>query len=470
MSGRILALGFALTFSLSALAANHGLWYQQRSLLLQSDRIEAQALRLRVDGTLRTQEVAFFDQKLDHAAPNSPTFKQRFFVDSQYAAGTRAPVFYVICGEWNCGGTGSYSFIEAFAKKFRAHLIALEHRYYGESLPTRKLSSVALAHLNLAAAIADLARFQRHLMATRGFTGKWIAVGGSYAGTLAAFYREKHPELVAGALASSAPIFMKNEFREYDAHVAKVVNGSTCGDAVRKAVTLIEGRLATWEGALALKKQFKATKLTNDEDFLYVVADMLAAAVQYGRDRAFCATLTGSADLVDGYARAGLAALSAIGATPFDISLAAAARVDVTPNDNMRQWLWQSCREFGWFQVANGSGRDTSRSSRIDLGYHEEICDRLYRLPMGADGALNGEWYEPLLRPETARIIFTNGSNDPWLTLSLVDGGSPANPGLDLLMLAGSAHCNDLTLATNLPSVMNAHAKIEGIMRSWLAE
>jgi hypothetical protein len=468
MSLKNLGIGLTLTLSFNAFALNTGHYFHQQSLLMQSNQSKGQALKLRADGSMRAAEIGFYNQKLDHKSAQSETFKQRFFVDSQYAADANSPVFYIICGEWNCAGTGSYSFVENVAKKMKAHLVALEHRFYGESMPTNDLKPEALTNLSLQAAIDDLATFQKHMMENRSLSGKWIAVGGSYAGTLAAFYREKHPELVVGALASSAPVFMKNSFSEYDAHVAKVINKSSCGDKVREAVKLIEEKMSTPEGSLAVKTQFKATNVKNDGDFLYVVADMLAAAVQYGRDKVFCNALTSNSDLIAGYAQGGLSVLNSMGTTPFEISLAVAEREVVTADDNMRQWMWQSCSEFGWFQVANGTGTETSRSAKIDLPYHDEVCNRLYKAPMGVDGALNEEWYFPLSNPETSRIIWTNGSNDPWLTLSITSDGRASLPHYDILMMEGAAHCNDLRLATNLPSVLAAHAKMETIFADWL--
>ena len=462
-----LALGWTLVLSFSAAAMNHGIFYHKQSLLMQSNDPRGQALKLRADGSMRSEEVGYYKQRLDHTDPTSATFNQRFFVDSQYAISPSAPVFYIICGEWNCAGTGSYSYVESLAKKFNAHLVALEHRFYGESLPTRNLRATNLEHLHLQAAIDDLATFQKHMMKERGFNGRWVAFGGSYAGTLAAFYREKHPELVAGALASSAPVLMKNEFFEYDAHVAKVVNKTSCGNKIRQAVKLIEKRLKTSESAKEVKALFKASNVVHNGDFLYVVADMLAAAVQYGRDKVFCNALEGSQDLVEGYAKGGLSVLSSMGTSPYEISLAVAEREIVTPEDNMRQWMWQSCQEFGWFQVANGTGSDTSRSSQIDLAYHDEVCKRLYQKPMGVDGALNADWYYPLANPETSRIIFSNGSNDPWLTLSIIQGGELVNPSFDLFMMAGAAHCNDLN-RSNLSSVLGAQGQMATIIAEWI--
>lgn len=466
MSFKKFALGLTLIFSSSAFALNTGFQFHKQSILMQSTSSLGQALKLRADGTMRSNEISYYAQKLDHKSSNPETFKQRYFIDSQYAVDSNSPVFYIICGEWNCAGTGSYSFIENVAKKMKAHLVALEHRFYGESMPTNNLKPENLQHLDLQSAIDDLATFQKFMMDNRGLTGKWIAVGGSYAGTLAAFYREKHPELVVGALASSAPVLMKNSFSEYDAHVAKVINKSSCGDKVRETIKLIEAKMITAKGAAEIKELFKASDVKNNIDFLYVVADMLAAAVQYGREKIFCDALISQPDLIAGYAKGGLAVLSAMRATPFEISLAVAEREVVTADDNMRQWMWQSCREFGWFQIANGKGVDSSRSARIDLRYHNKVCNRLYNISMGNDGALNEEWYLPLFNPETSRIIFSNGSNDPWLNLSVND--LSGNQEFDILLMEGAAHCNDLKLATNLPSVIAAHARMEKIFSEWL--
>ena len=114
-------LAFILAFSsaLNSFAMNHGFSYHKSSLF-------DVARKLRVDGTMRSEEIGWYNQKLDHADDaSSETFKQRYFVDSQYAEGPLSPVFYIICGEWNCGGTGSYSFIENVAKNSHRELLSI---------------------------------------------------------------------------------------------------------------------------------------------------------------------------------------------------------------------------------------------------------------------------------------------------------------------------------------------------------
>ena len=41
------------------------------------------------------------------------------------------------------------------------------------------------------------------------FTGPWIAFGGSYPGSMAAWLREKFPHLIAGSVSSSGPLEAK---------------------------------------------------------------------------------------------------------------------------------------------------------------------------------------------------------------------------------------------------------------------
>ena len=58
-------------------------------------------------------------------------------------------------------------------------------------------------------ALNDIATFVESMQDLNDFTGPWIAFGGSYAGSLAAWAREKYPHLIHAAVASSAPLLAK---------------------------------------------------------------------------------------------------------------------------------------------------------------------------------------------------------------------------------------------------------------------
>ena len=64
-------------------------------------------------------------------------------------------------------------------------------------------------------AIADVAYFIESMNREHHLPGgtKWIVLGCSYAGSLAAWVRMKYPHLVFAAYASSAPVLAKADFK-----------------------------------------------------------------------------------------------------------------------------------------------------------------------------------------------------------------------------------------------------------------
>ncbi len=421
-----------------------------------------------------------FVQKVDHfSTTDQRTFRQRFFIDSSYAKSPadRAPVLFLICGESTCGGANSSEMVNQLAKKIGAHRVALEHRYYGYSQPFKTLESDHLIYLSMAQAIEDLAAFQKFAMMNLNLRGKWVAVGGSYPGEVSAFYRMKHPELVAGALASSAPVIAKDKFEEYDLHVAQV-SGPSCLNAIQTAYRDIELRLTSAASARAVKRLFNAELINNDVDFLYVVADMAAVAIQYGFQNTFCDQLQdgmSKGKVVEAYAKAGIDLFGRFGISPVQASFQGAESVD--PEDylgwaGMRSWMYQSCTEFGYYQVAYSDRAMAARSSRISLSYHHNVCNRLFGISRPVDvRKTNAQYYQQLFNSNVRNIYFTNGANDPWSLLSITSANPDAstNPGLRFFTIADASHCEDLgsRMSVYLDQARNLFVQNLG---QWLSE
>lgn len=418
----------------------------------------------------------WFDQKLDHFSKSDQrTFKQRYFVDSTFAKGTTAPTIFYLCGEGTCEGATNTELVNSIAKKYGAHRVALEHRYYGYSHPFKKMDSVNLKFLSMNQAIEDLASFQRYAQVQFGMKGKWITVGGSYPGELSAFYRLKHPELVAGALASSAPVIAKDDFFEYDRHVAKVA-GVDCLKAIQAAVLDTEAKLKSPSSALAVKKLFKAEMIRNDTDFLYVLADMAAVAIQYGYQKQFCDKVENglkSGKVTESYAEIGNTLFANFGITSLQDSFQGAESTN--PADylgwaGMRSWMYQSCTEFGFYQISNPNQAESSRSTQISLPYHHSVCKRLFGINKPVNVAkTNAQFYNQLFDAGTKNIYFTNGANDPWSNLSITEKNPNAgsNPGLKFFTISGASHCDDLgnRMSTALGE---ARSQFDQLVSEWL--
>ena len=116
---------------------------------------------------------------------------------------------------------------------------------------------------------------------------QWVVIGGSYAGSLAAWFRARFPALAVGAYASSAPIEPIDNYTQFDQQLQRALS-PPCKARVRA----MNGRLGATlggggESAARLKALFDAGKLS-DADFAYLAADSVAIAVQYGQKGKLC--------------------------------------------------------------------------------------------------------------------------------------------------------------------------------------
>lgn len=428
--------------------------------------------------TAKTIKQFNFDQLIDHNDPSVGTFSQRYFIDETYGKEDDAPVFYYICGEWTCSKRDISGAIRTHAQKYHAKLIALEHRYYGKSLPFKSFSTHDLRYLTTEEAIEDLAYFQRQISKEKNWTGTWIAFGGSYPGSLSAYYRLKHPELVAGALASSAPVMAKEEFFEYDAHVAQVT-GPKCTALMQEVVSKIEATLTNKEAFDQIKTLFQASDVQDPVDFLYLVADIGAGAVQYGKKDAFCKALSSSETPLQGYANFTINFFKETNTTA--VQLTAQGLMSENPSDykengsaGFRQWYYQSCIEYGYWQIANMDRTNSTRSALINLDYHHQLCQRLFKLDKPSNtNLINNSFYFPLMNQSVTNIYFTNGEQDPWSKLSMMKkNGNTQNKKLTYRTIKDSAHCDDLHTPSDSDSksLISARNTLQQLLMKWLQE
>lgn len=417
----------------------------------------------------------YFDQIIDHTNLAGPTFKQRYYVDNSYVQSDKAPIFFEICGEGACEKRALSGNIRHLAEKYHARLVALEHRYYGKSWPTQTASADDLKFLTLDNALKDLAAFQFAVTMENHWQGKWVAFGGSYPGSLSAYYREFYPNNVMGALASSAPVKAQEFFPEYDAHVAKVA-GPKCAEKLRDATHEIEANMNNPERMLEIKKMFGAEDVKDNLDFLNLLADISGGAVQYGMHDTMCSILSSANTPLEGYAKGVKLALRMLGLTAVDASVQVAFSEDTAVHSNsvgFRQWFYQSCKEFGYWQIANPDPAKSTRSALLNEEYERGICRRLFGIETKANtDYINSKYYYPLMSNQTSQIYFTNGANDPWSNLSMTAAnGNAINPNLHYFTIEKASHCVDLKepKGSDSLSLQTARAKLDTLIAKWLA-
>lgn len=431
---------------------------------------------------LKAVETQWFTQSIDHFSPTDQrTFKQRYYVNTEYYK-PGGPAFLYIGGEseLSAGSIASGAIVEN-AKVHNALLFALEHRYYGATQPFSDWSTENLLYLSAEQALMDAAKFVdlTSMQYSPNATLQWFNFGGSYPGSLSAWFRLKYPHHTSGSVASSAPVLAKADFFEYDQAVSHAVTSysTTCAADIRAATKSVEFAM---DANPELADSFSCGMLSSGDEFLYVLADAVAYSVQYTTDTPgaryhllehMCATMgDAKLDRVERYRSFLDQLLSALSTNcaDFTTTLASLSNTTVTTQSQQRQWYYQSCTEFGYFQTAPAV--NSLRSTRIDLAFHLQQCHDAFGYPFEPDVPRTNSIYGGN-NTHGSRIFFSNGSLDPWRVLSVTEQ-LPCCDEQPALVIQGTSHCADLSPAhdSDPQSLTQAREVIDQYINKWLQE
>lgn len=359
-------------------------------------------------------------QRIDHFTPQDRRqFQQRYYEFLDHFEAPDGPVFLRICGESTCGGI-SNDYSGVLAKKYKAALVSLEHRYYGESSPFAELTTENLKYLTSNQALFDLAAFRKYyqdLLKSRyslpQLENPWFVFGVSYSGALSAWFQLKFPHLSFGSLASSGVVEAIFNYTAFDEQVAKSA-GPVCSKALQQVTLLVEKGLST--NATAVKSIFGAEQLKSDGDFMYLLADAAAIAFQYGNPDLLCGPLVAASmpgqDLLEGYSEyVNGYYLEVFGASIDTYDQEHLKNTTAGPQSGDRQWWYQVCTEFAFFQVAPAN--NSIRSHLVNTKYHLDLCKNVFGEGMYPEVNITNLCYGGA-GIAGSRIFFTNGSQDPW--------------------------------------------------------
>ncbi|KAJ9085080.1 hypothetical protein DSO57_1017258 [Entomophthora muscae] len=377
-------------------------------------------------------EWGWIEQPIDHYL-QAGKFKQRFLKMGNGSA----DAVLVVGGEETLTSNHLYkSLVRNISSSLGVVAYALEHRYYGASYPTANLSTHNLRHLSSRQALLDIGSFMRQK------AKRWVVIGGSYGGTLAVLAKAHYPDLVIGAVASSSPIHMKLNFFEYDLHVQKALRqkgGQACLDFHHRVTEDIDREISN--GKLKkLKAQF------NCKGSFLDALTFVANIVQYahsGHIAKYCHGLNPKATPEQRIAEFSRRFKAHLGTQTCQKTYNLSFLTDESLGGNTRQWYYQCCTEFGFWQTAPEPPTPTIRSILIDVNFYSKyFCQRIF----GKD--LPKRNHPKILSLEN--ILMTNGELDPWATISTSN-----------ITIVGASHSIDLDLLDPLdpPAVKKVNCK-----------
>ncbi|KAL9952174.1 hypothetical protein ACROYT_G039389 [Oculina patagonica] len=436
------------------------------------------------------------EQPVDHFEPSQKTFRQRYWVNANYWRKSDGPVFLYIGGEseMSAGFIDGGNIVE-LAEQYGGLIFGVEHRYYGLSTFENCLENENLVFLSSQQALADLAEFCVFAREMYNLTdrNKWIAYGGSYPGSLAAWFRLKYPHLVSGAVASSAPVQAKTDFQGYNnvaagSFASPLVGGSAqCRSNIKKAFSSVDQLIAQKEFK-TLEKDFSSCGDISHPNDTYVFTQnletFLDSTVQYNGQASgitielVCQYMTnpsttpyqGLVYLVHHYLV--LMRLSCLNNnyTTY-MELFKNTTQDPTGAALYRQWTYQTCTQFGYYQTCEQNTSCIYSSILPDLYYDLALCFDVFNIPaeeVYQRVAFTNAYYGGD-KPKGSRIVFVNGSIDPWHALSVL-----TNQGTSELSIyiPGTSHCANMNAdqPNDPPALHQARQKVAMLVGEWIRE
>uniref|UniRef100_A0A8C3CQM3 Dipeptidyl peptidase 7 n=1 Tax=Cairina moschata TaxID=8855 RepID=A0A8C3CQM3_CAIMO len=356
-------------------------------------------------------EERFFQQVRDHFSfetCSNGTFPQRYLVSVKFWNKGFGPVFLYTGNEGDIWTFAQNSdFIFELAEEQEALVIFAEHRYYGKSLPfgheSIQLKRTGL--LTVEQALADYAVLITELKQQYGAADcPVIAFGGSYGGMLSAYMRMKYPNIVAGALAASAPLLSvaglgdpTQFFRDVTADFQK--SGPDCVTAVRKAFHQIKNLCLSGAYDEISSKMATCNKISNKEDVYQLFgfarnAFTMMAMMDYPYKTDFMGHLP---------------------ANPVKVSTRTQVRISLSEGRDIHlNDLSAGLHSMGRNQVhITGSWQSSCKCLMpFTEAMREQYCQSKWSVKPRAQWLQTNFWGGDL--KSASNIIFSNGDLDPW--------------------------------------------------------
>ncbi|MFH4977503.1 hypothetical protein AB6A40_004212 [Gnathostoma spinigerum] len=441
-------------------------------------------------------EAGFIVQPLDHFnTTREQILLQNFWHNPEYYK-KGGPVFLMISGD----NDGKISWllnpevhIARCAKKFGASIFLLEHRYYGKSKPHTINGTNDLRWLTSRQALEDIALFIRSTSRDRKYkNARWIIFGGSYAGALSAWFRQLHPELAIGAIASSAPLQAKVDFYEHLMVTQRAIkrHDEQCLRNIGEAFKLVYLKTFTKDGKMNLTNEYKLTQSFNETslpvDFAYffsIIYGYFQAAVQYsGVNVEYYAAENMIKNICDMMTKKGSLFNNIV---EYHKSMVEFYEKEFNHTENSYQslleyykepsparfWLYQTCTEFGYY-LSTDLGRNVFGTT-YPISFDLKLCRDVFGSDFTADTIhravkKTNDYYGGADNYKGTNVVMINGDIDPWSAL----GHYKERETVVNYLVEGSAHCADMypSREEDVPGLAVARKIIEDNIEKWIEQ
>ncbi|KAF6075581.1 serine protease 16 [Phyllostomus discolor] len=132
-----------------------------------------------------------------------------------------------------------------------------------------------------------------------------------------------------------------------------------------------------------------------------------------------------------------------------------------------RQWLYQTCTEFGFYVTCQGPRCPFSQLPALPSQL--ELCEKVFGLSTSSmvQAVTQTNSYYGGQTPGATQVLFVNGDADPWHVLSVTQA---LGPSVSALLIPSASHCSDMApeSPSDTPSLRQGRQSIFQQLQTWL--
>ncbi|KAI5845889.1 serine carboxypeptidase S28-domain-containing protein [Morchella snyderi] len=412
---------------------------------------------------------------VDHNGSTTETFENRYWVDDRFWR-PGGPIMLFDVGEAPADSTVQSIHLmhqPAHARANNALIIVWEHRFYGQSFPSRlpetsNPDQVAayFRFLTIEQALEDVAVFARTFRWKGATTSPgqvpWVFVGGSYPGARAAWARKRNPDIWYAALASSAVVELAAQnpwYYEVQLQALRDNGFRACADDMVAMARWVDAaddaQTIEWIAAVANTSDLVAAALppinttaadmARDQDMAAQLGDMVTMVIRgvlaeyqnaafdtpatnphaRGDLHYFCGLMAGaSGNATEGVFgtmtqdRAATTFAQAAGKNLdriITLSSGGLSKRDPWLQTQLTSWQYQVCTDFGNLLVAAPTGDSLyPRKYRDFAAMHRTWCVDSFNITAASSQSdLTARRYGGWAM-DSSNTLFVDGEFDPW--------------------------------------------------------
>jgi len=149
------------------------------------------------------------------------------------------------------------------------------------------------------------------------------------------------------------------------------------------------------------------------------------------------------------------------------------SQVNWTVEGGGRQWMYQTCTEYGFYQTTDSPHQPFGQ--RVPLKYYMDQCTDIFG-PQFNSSLLEAAVQANSIKfgglgLRTSRVVFTNGSLDPWHRLGKYTAQSD-HVDMPVVFINGTAHCSDMypSWSRDTQELRDGRDKVESVLKKWIEE